>query len=268
MCRGSVTACILPFRPFIPQGATYIYERRLAPLLTTYEPTIDSYIGQYKNRLYAAFQNILRSIWEQISAIVKQQTGINLNAVDPAASPEAAAAQGGANGNVGQGAQLALGLWRTWGPSIMNAMRPPQVNEPEAEPTPAAASTSATLAPPRPSHRGHTRAATQTSDLDTLRARKKQIEAELARLNELEQRQEANLPHIPSASNIAHSMYLSDASDASFETNARESGRYEEINKDDVDDESDEGEQAPPPTSNRWSFWGRSPNAYQQLKED
>lgn len=95
--------------------------------------------------------------------------------------------------------------------------------------------------------------------MDTIRARRREIEAELARLQALESEQQPG-PH--------QSMYLSEAasvSEQSLETErVRDSGRYEEIERDELDDEGSDGGAAA--NANRWSWWGRS--GYTPVKQE
>jgi len=263
------------------QGATYMYQTHLAPFLTVYEPTIDSYVSQYKIRLYAFVQGQFRILWKHISALIAQHTGVNLNNVDPSASPSTGAAQGThapfAADHLNQGAQWALGFWRAYGPSIINALQPPRPAQEEQQQVPEQQRpTRATAVPVQASSAPTGSSAT---DLDTIRARRREIEAELARLTALETEQQGS-----SSSNsvkpipMAQSMYLPDVeadseSEASLGTDARtvrDSGRYEEIQRDEIDDDEGEGSSAPsaPPAPARpWSFWSRSNSGYSPLKD-
>ncbi|KAG9027177.1 hypothetical protein FRB95_008013 [Tulasnella sp. JGI-2019a] len=278
------------------QGATYIYQTHLSPFLTQYEPTIDSYLSQYKKKLYQHLQTQFRLLWKHISAIIAEHTGINLNNVDPQASPRTEAAQGlagserareNAGGQAGSaadlglshGARVALGLWRTWGPTVVNALKPIQDGQ-----------RSILLAPPTASDQSAGTSPASTSgfaDTSSVLARRRQLEAELAALNAMHPTATGspNLPTIPtpstgsasdqeqpspsmSGASLHQSQYLTEA-DA--RTIRDRDGRYEEIGRDEFEDREesgdDEHQEAPPPAGGWWPAWRRS-GVYERVKTD
>jgi len=268
------------------QGATYIYRTHLAPFLTEYEPTIDSYISQYKKKLYQYLQDQFRSLWKHISSMITQHTGLNLNLVDPTASPNTEAMQGLAGSGRGdgvrpedaasglnQGAQMALGLWRTWGPTVMKALKPIQETTDEP-PTPRFIV--APAAGPSASSSGFT-------DTASILARRRQLEAELAALDAMHPPGSPNFPSIPTPSNGTEvSSGSSDHPSPSMgNINLQQSqylkdGRYEEIRREEIDDETDEdrerseGETGPESSAAAgwWPAWGRRSSGYERVKTE
>ncbi|KAG8893936.1 hypothetical protein FRB99_001624, partial [Tulasnella sp. 403] len=248
------------------KGATHIYQAHLAPFLTTYEPSIDAYLSEYKGKLYSFIRKQLRVLWSHITAAIAQQTGINLNNVDPSASPSTAAAQGQSNaagqpGNLNQGAQFVLGLWHAWGPTIVNALRPPVAEQPAQQ-----------QQPPLPSVSSH---ATTTPQSEFLENRRRQLKAELDELEQLKRQLSTGAPLVAPSTPGGKSIYHSDAgsaSDASLGTNVQGvrdgRGDYEEIDKEDVgeDELSDEATQTRPASG--WFNWGRRTSGYDRVKSD
>lgn len=268
------------------KGATYIYRTHLAPFLTQYEPTIDAYLSQYKRKLYEYLQAQFRILWKHISALIAEHTGINLNNVDPQASPNTEAAQGlagsntagGAADGLGHGARVALGLWRTWGPTVVNALKPirdAQQDSPSMLFAPAGTAGQAQASAP----------SSGFADTTSVLARRRQLEAELAALNALHPTSfgSPNLPTIPTPSsgtggssdhpspslasaNLYQSQYLAEP-----DTRTIRDGKYEEIGRDEIDDSEHEEDGPQPPTSPAagwWPAWGRRSSGYERVKTD
>ncbi|KDQ06440.1 hypothetical protein BOTBODRAFT_39596 [Botryobasidium botryosum FD-172 SS1] len=107
------------------QGSTILYKTHLEPILTEYEPAIDAYLASLKTKLYNFVQSRLRTLWD---AVINNGNPTGNAAAeaqgDPAAPPSLARPVGGA-------AQLALGLWATYGPTIIasgaSILQPPAV---------------------------------------------------------------------------------------------------------------------------------------------
>lgn len=274
-----------------------MYQAHLAPFLRQYEPTIDSYTSEYKLKLYQYLQAQFRVLWKHISALIAQHTGINLNNVDPQASPRTEAVQGLAGserapndaGQVGSatdlglshGARVALGLWKTWGPTVVSALRPIQDGQ---------QSTSSLAAPPAQADRATDSAPSSTSGYagsSSVLARRRQLQAELAALALHATSGSPELPTIPtpstssasdldrmspamSGTGLHQSQYLNEA-DARTIRDA--SGKYEEIGKDELEsgEEGDEHPEIPatsPPSAGWWPAWGRKPSGYERLKRE
>ncbi|KAG8969360.1 hypothetical protein FRC05_001099 [Tulasnella sp. 425] len=253
------------------QGASYIYQAHLAPFLHNHEPAIDQGLAQFKSRLYTFVQDRLREIWTHISGLVAQHTGINLNQMDPSAPPTGAA-QGSQHGQqqaqLGQGAQMVMNLWQTWGPTLVASLRPPVTSSSLDEPIqhsqqPSASSSTQTIRRPPPVPAPSTRTASESSSrskLDTLRAKQAALAAQIAA--ELERERQGGDP--------SRSVYLSEtASEASLDSETktiRDSGLYEEIQRDELDEQGSEPE-SPNQRNSWWSGWRRN-SGYQPLKQD
>ncbi|KAH9914095.1 TB2/DP1, HVA22 family-domain-containing protein [Fomitopsis serialis] len=109
----------------LPQthGATYLYRAHLRPFFAAHEREIDSALAQLKTYIYASLQRILRAAWEHVSGTLRQ---MNIPVAGPgSASSSDANAQAGAaplpslGDPVSGPAQLASGLWSTYGPSVL-----------------------------------------------------------------------------------------------------------------------------------------------------
>ncbi|KAG8859704.1 hypothetical protein FRB96_004278 [Tulasnella sp. 330] len=277
------------------QGATYIYQAHLAPFLTRYQPTIDSHLSQYKKKLYKHLQTQFRLLWKHISALIAENTGINLNNVDPAASPLTEAVQGlagsgratdtagrptsAADLDLSQGARVALGLWKTWGPTVVNALRPIQDGMPTF---PTAGDRSADTTPSSTSGFAVT---------SSILARRRQLEAELAALDALHPTSGSspNIPTIPtpstgsgsdhenehpshseSSENLEQSQYLTEA-----DARTVRDGRFEEIERDESEsgEEGDRDDQempnpASPSATGWWPAWSRKSGVYEHVKAE
>ncbi|KAG9019061.1 hypothetical protein FRB90_006804 [Tulasnella sp. 427] len=246
------------------QGASYIYQVHLAPLLAEYEPAIDQHIAQFKTRLYTYVQERLQELWTHISALVAQHTGINLNQLDPNAPSTEGTQQ--PQGPLSQRAQVAIGLWQAWGPAFIASLRPPVTSSSLDEPIqhslqPSASSSAPTIrGPPTAPVPTSRTASTSSSKIDTLRAKRAALAAQIAAL----EREEAG-------GDRSRSVYLSEtgsASEASLDTETRtirDSGLYEEIHR----DELDEGGSEPSSPNRRNSWWSAWRNSgYQPVKQE
>ncbi|KAH7882992.1 TB2/DP1, HVA22 family-domain-containing protein [Phlebopus sp. FC_14] len=108
----------------LPQtrGSSYLYINHLQPFFHSHESQIDATLASFKARIYSFIQERFRAIWEQLVGALGQQqqsqreapfmpsgvgvathTGAPPTLGDPASGP----------------AQLVMGLWRSYGPSIM-----------------------------------------------------------------------------------------------------------------------------------------------------
>lgn len=237
--------------------------------MVEHEPTIDYYLSEYKAHFYAFLQAKLRLLWEQATKIIARQTGVNLNAQDPDAVPaehpvnnanrrHSMGGVGEAMGGSNSTAQVVLGLWKTWGPTVVGALQPIQERAQRAAAEAAAASATRSVRshfavdvssnvndrPAPPTH-------SALSDTNSVLERKRRLQAELAALEALSEapveRQITPTPlrsHVASSPNAAidQSVYLSDsASDTgSLETGVPQ-GRYEEISRDDASDGDESG---------------------------
>lgn len=102
----------------LPQtrGSSYLYVNHLQPFFHNHESQIDATLASFKSRIFAFIQVRLRTCWDALATAMGQQqqtyfapaggvtdTGVPPTLADPASGP----------------AKLALGLWRSYGPSIV-----------------------------------------------------------------------------------------------------------------------------------------------------
>lgn len=96
----------------LPQtrGSSYLYINHLQPFLHLHESQIDATLASFKARLYAFIQERLRGLWIQFTGALVQPQQAQYAAVgappslgDPVSGP----------------VQLAAGLWRSYGPSLL-----------------------------------------------------------------------------------------------------------------------------------------------------
>ncbi|KIJ63589.1 hypothetical protein HYDPIDRAFT_134065 [Hydnomerulius pinastri MD-312] len=233
----------------LPQtrGSSYLYINHLQPFFHSHESQIDATLASFKARLYAFVQERFRALWEQFSGVLGQQqqaqyapsgmgaasTGAPPSLADPASGP----------------AQLVMGLWRSYGPSIV-ASGAALLSQG------AAASGSATeeaWRSPALSPKGYQETSRSTRD------RKRQ--AEPASITAADRSGVAPLP-IPPASG---SFQSSSRNSSESELRGRGSGRFEEVDVPsdaegyDVDGGSGKesgSNEAARPTS--WFGWGSS----------
>ncbi|KIO33120.1 hypothetical protein M407DRAFT_204764 [Tulasnella calospora MUT 4182] len=253
------------------QGASYIFQAHLAPFLHNHEPAIDQHLAQFKSRLYTFVQDRLRELWTHISSTVAQHTGINLNQIDPSAAPTGAAQASQPQGQVAQGAQMAMNLWQAWGPTLLASLRPPPVtssslDEPiQHSQQPSASSSTQTIRypPSAPAPSAPTASASSSrSKLDTLRAKQAALAAQIA----------AELEREKQGGDVSQSVYLSETgspSEASLNSEhrtIRDSGLYEEIQRDELDEQGSEPDS--PNRRNSWFSGWRRNSGYQPLKQD
>ncbi|KIM54046.1 hypothetical protein SCLCIDRAFT_1222349 [Scleroderma citrinum Foug A] len=97
------------------QGSSYLYINHLQPFFHAHESEIDATLASFKARIYVFVQERSRAVWEQLAAALGQptqssgglaaaaNTGTAPTLADPASGP----------------AQLVVGLWRSYGPSIL-----------------------------------------------------------------------------------------------------------------------------------------------------
>lgn len=161
----------------LPQtrGSSYLYINHLEPFFHTHESQIDATLASFKIRIYAFIQQKFRILWDALAASIGQQqqahfspaggvtdTGVPPTLADPASGP----------------ARLAMGLWHSYGPTIV-ASGAALLRQGAA-----AAGTSADQAWNTPAN-----TFTRRSDAGhqgSLKDRKRELEAELAFINSAE----------------------------------------------------------------------------------
>ncbi|OAX37131.1 hypothetical protein K503DRAFT_867076 [Rhizopogon vinicolor AM-OR11-026] len=198
----------------LPQtrGSSYLYIYHLQPFFHNHESQIDAALASFKTRIYAFIQDKVRTLWAALATAMGQQQPTNFapaggatatppTLADPASGP----------------AQVAWGLWRSYGPSIV-ASGTALLRQGAA-----AAGTSADQAWNSPANTYARRP--DTGRQGSLKDRRLELEAELAFINSADQ---PGVP-IPSASGS-----FQQSSRASSDSELRErgsgfAGRFEEV---------------------------------------
>lgn len=200
----------------LPQtrGSSYLYINHLEPFFHTHESQIDATLASFKTRIYAFFQQRFRILWDALAAAIGQQqqahfapaggvtdTGVPPTLADPASGP----------------ARLAMGLWHSYGPTIV-ASGAALLRQGAA-----ATGTSADQAWNTPAN-----TFTRRSDAGhqgSLKDRKRELEAELAFINSAERPAVLTPP-------ASGSVQPSSRASSDFELRERGSsfvGRFEEV---------------------------------------
>jgi receptor expression-enhancing protein 1/2/3/4 len=97
------------------QGASYLYQTQLEPILRAHESQIDAALAQLRARVFAFLQARTRMLWDYIvtSASAPQPApAVETSSGSPAQSPALSASVSGPTQMVGT-------LWRTYGPAIV-----------------------------------------------------------------------------------------------------------------------------------------------------
>jgi receptor expression-enhancing protein 1/2/3/4 len=97
------------------QGASYLYQTQLEPVLREHEPQIDAALAQLRARVFAFLQARARMLWDNIVA----------SATGPQSTPAPESVSGGSvqapalSASVSGPTQMLGTLWRTYGPAIV-----------------------------------------------------------------------------------------------------------------------------------------------------
>ncbi|KAL0578342.1 hypothetical protein V5O48_003656 [Marasmius crinis-equi] len=91
------------------QGSTFIYINYLSPLLHEHEDQIDRSMTKVRGIVWEFVQTKARAVWDALVASLGQQPGV------PAMAPPPPTQNDPASGP----AQMAMGLWRTYGPMVL-----------------------------------------------------------------------------------------------------------------------------------------------------
>ncbi|KAF8586204.1 hypothetical protein K439DRAFT_979875 [Ramaria rubella] len=229
----------------LPQtrGASYVYTVHLYPLLARHEPDIDAALVRYRERVLRWAQAQLRALWERVVAAgapQAQQTHVPQDALASAAPP----APGSTSTSGSAPAQLVYGLWTAYGPALAALFQPkPIPTHMSTSPSPPPRS-SPSPPPPPPQVTLPTAPITSIStsisvhNHDAILARRRALEAELAALPVPQHE-----PTIP----VAASTYLP--------VNGDDRGRYDEIARDEVEEEDEQGVAYKETRAGGW-FWG------------
>ncbi|KAI0696331.1 TB2/DP1, HVA22 family-domain-containing protein [Cytidiella melzeri] len=254
----------------LPQtsGSSYLYSSHIQPFFAAHESEIDSALSQLKVYVYNYLQQLLRSAWQHVTMTMVQSPngGPQPSALDEGGLTGSAAFNAGAHPSlsdpVSGPAQIAQTLWSSYGPSILTAgagfLRQAQAttqNSAQALNTPPIA---------------HSRTTSSQSVID----RRRQLEAELAALND-----DSFKPYdvsgspvlVPSANNPARSP-------SSFELHQRNSSGNGKSTFEEVEVPSDmENEEMMSTKSDRpgvaqrssWFGWGSAQSqGYERVKAD
>jgi len=208
----------------LPQtrGASYLYTHHLQPFFHTHESQIDATIASLKVRVYTFLQERLRALWDQAVTAIRQQqqqqvapgtaTGAESTPVvaDPAPGP----------------AQLALNLWRSYGPGIIATgtallRQTPAVTASNTGTDPAIFNSPAAVAPVR------------AGNTQSILERRKQLEAELAALSKAtadtaSEAAPASVP-MPMLASVATFTSSRTSSSSDVRERAASNGKFEEI---------------------------------------
>lgn len=203
----------------LPQtrGSSYLYIYHLQPFFHTHESQIDATLASFKTRIYSFIQERLRTVWDALTMAIGQQqqtnfapaggvtdTGVPPTLADPASGP----------------AQLAWGLWRSYGPTIV-ASGTALLRQGAA-----AAGTSADQAWNSPANTYARRpSAGRQGYGKSLKDRRRELEAELAFINSADN---AGVP-VPSASGSFQSSSRVSSDSELRERGSSFAGRFEEV---------------------------------------
>lgn len=254
----------------LPQtsGSVYLYSNFIQPFFATHESEIDSALSQFKVYIYNYLQRLIRSAWQHVTMSMGQAPNgpPQPNALDEGGLTAEAAVNVGAppslSDPVSGSAQLVQTLWGSYGPSILTAgagfLRQAQAttqNSAQALNTPPIA---------------HSR----TTSSQSVHDRRRQLEAELASLNEdaFQGYDVSGSPVlVPSANNPARSP-------SSLSLHQRNSSANSRSNFEEVEVPSDiENEELMSPTSGPgagqqrtgWFGWsGPQSQGYERVKSD
>ncbi|KAF8153106.1 TB2/DP1, HVA22 family-domain-containing protein [Crassisporium funariophilum] len=280
------------------QGASYIYMVHLRPFFATHEGQIDSAIAEVRGRLYTFLQEKARAVWAaMLGALTSGGDGANGSGVGgQSAWPAGTGAGAGARGqppptlnNPASGpAQLVSSLWTSYGPSII-AGGAALLRQTAAATLPGGSTAGSARADAARSKELNTPPGStffnQSTTVDPLIERRRQLEAELAALPPY-----APTASIPPANNPARPSLSSftPSSSGSSSEGVRErkiSGKFEEIKGGDVEgyevDHEDfvggfvVGDPATPNKSGRSNSWfggwgsgGKDRGSYERVKNE
>ncbi|KAF9078371.1 TB2/DP1, HVA22 family-domain-containing protein [Rhodocollybia butyracea] len=272
------------------EGTTHVYDQILEPWFSLHETEVDGALDDLRKNVYEFVQTKLRALWELL---------LNSTALGQA-FPSAAASTAQTQRSVppptmadpvSGPAQLAAGLWRSYGPNVLATGAALYKQFIPVNPQP----TGYDVGPEdRP-------VSSRMSTSQSIIERRRQLEAELAALGADEASAGfgtapppfpvPQIPSIPIPSMFASSSASSVASSTSSSptnhihglrertaSNAGPGGRFEEINPNDLDEEDDSGvghEYEPRPgmpstSRSSWFSWGGggSSGGYERVKSD
>jgi len=278
------------------QGATYIYIHHLEPFLTEHEREIDSAVAKAKAKLYDFIQSKLQALWGHVSSsiIINQATSPS-SSVPPAGHgaqlPDSGAASALPSPTLvrpgSSPAQMAWGLWRTYGPSVIahgttiltaasTAAAASNLVQGGAQFIEASTTVQTHLqvptsrSSPDTRRRGVGYSAEPDDDENSLIESRRRLEAELPSSSASSGNQ-SYPPPPPSSSSSSGSeevTLVSGGVASSVYCEDENGGRYEKIDREDVSTETSTTSPASPSGGGGgWFGWGAS-KGYEKLKSD
>ncbi|KAF5365313.1 hypothetical protein D9758_005430 [Tetrapyrgos nigripes] len=268
------------------QGSTYLFQTHLKPFLDEHEAKIDRTMEEVRAKVWGYIQEWGKNIWD---TLVQSAFGAQAaSAQAPVAPPTPPHPPPAGSGPV----QLMSGFWRSYGPTVLttgaalwNQMSQAAASGNQVQrPHPTTYSSGFSTAPSSSATRGYdldsddgttapsprpsaSRASTLTTQ--SIIERRRQLEAELAALQNMEQEIPSGLPS-PGASSYASSTIPSPGRDMGGylrERTGSNSSVFEEIRA-----ESDEqGHEYPRPQQAQrgsWFGWGSGGSGYDRVKND
>ncbi|KAG7095620.1 hypothetical protein E1B28_006344 [Marasmius oreades] len=167
------------------QGSTFIYHTYLAPLLHEHEDQIDRSMSKIRGIVWEFVQTKARALWDALVASLGQQPG-----APPAGS--AVAPPPTQNDPVSGPAQMAFGLWRTYGPTILTTgvtlfRQVAPGSAPQAQPQGGQARTASFFAerPPAQPYPDSSSSHISNTATQSVLERRRALEAELAALERI-----------------------------------------------------------------------------------
>ncbi|KAF8639174.1 hypothetical protein AX17_001661 [Amanita inopinata Kibby_2008] len=257
----------------LPQtrGSSYIYINHLSPFFRSHETQIDATLASFRAKVVAFVQTRAKALWENVLTAAGQQQSA-------AFSPAGGEVDTGAPPSLGDPAsgpvQLMSSLWTSYGPGVL-ASGAALLRQTTLAATALRSDQRATLSTPR----SRTSAA-RGEDQQSLKERKRRLEAELAALSQ----QTGQSVPMPSASPALAPSRGSSDSDLRLRerTNSTTSGgRFEEvevpsdvegydIGNDDqfAGGESEDGRPVPVKRSSWFGWSGSSKDGYERVKSE
>lgn len=265
------------------QGSTYIYTRHLYPFLQTHESEIDKRVVEAKSRLFEWIRIRLRTIWEGFGGAIPQSsmnaTTAAQRSATPVDTPPTLIAP------MTNPLQLALGLWHTYSPAIGAFLQQPipTASPVTRSPSPRRETRHSSSPPPQVSSAVeiHTSMDSKLSNREALLARRRALEAELAALNAVSELEPTSNPTDTSTSTgnsdagTSASTFAATLASTAFSAMSTylpgssapdDRGRYEEIARDELEDDNDDSEMNRDRGQSRW--WWNSGTGYERLKTE
>ncbi|KAK1236246.1 hypothetical protein PQX77_000508 [Marasmius sp. AFHP31] len=171
------------------QGSTFIYINYLSPLLHEHEDQIDRSMTKVRGIVWEFVQTKARAFWEAMVASLGQQPGAPAAGIATAPPPTQ-------NDPVSGPAQMAMGLWRAYGPMVLTTgaamfkqMQPASTDAPHSQPQGGQQRTASFFAerpPPQPYPGSSSSSRVSSATTQSILERRRALEAELAALERID----------------------------------------------------------------------------------